>query len=315
MQKYETEIETDLSGFDQDLEEHRPTVEIHLRRGEYGLVCVFTFILVSDFRRRKVIEIFELHDKELKGELSIQSVKEMELPDKFHTNPTLRQRAEEYITDKSALNLKEFIHYCSLLIHPLLLEFHFKCAMEKLGAKVDIHDGPLPAVHTECSDSVLVPVTLPNSKRSQQRENLYESDSDKEEEMSGEDDEQDEDDTHGPTTQFQKRRKFIGIWKPKAKDSEQDQLDSEKPNQSESSPPLFNSKHLDITTSSQSRSDGRKKKKNFNSVNVCFFQIQQNWGAMEEEQKKKKKKGGKMIKYKQNMPDTIYFFILFFFFV
>ncbi|ETN98708.1 hypothetical protein RFI_35187, partial [Reticulomyxa filosa] len=120
----------------------------------------------------------------------------------------------------------EFINYCSLLIHPLLLEFHFKCAMEQLGAKVDIHDGPLPAVHTECSESVLVPVHLNSPKRSQRREQLYDSESEKGEEEDEEDDDEEifsdtesgRDDPPLP----QRRRKFIGIWQPKVKVTPQD---------------------------------------------------------------------------------------------
>ncbi|ETO28540.1 hypothetical protein RFI_08590 [Reticulomyxa filosa] len=126
----------------------------------------------------------------------------MNLADKFYANTDLRKEAQNFIAEKTALSLPgftnffkkgvatekisiflyiiEFIQYCSLLIHPLLLEFHFKCAIFALGGKVDVHDGPLPAVHSETDVSVLVPAVIGREKLSKQREHLFESDSEKE---------------------------------------------------------------------------------------------------------------------------------------
>ncbi|ETO25160.1 hypothetical protein RFI_11986 [Reticulomyxa filosa] len=108
----------------------------------------------------------------------------MALPEKFLANGASQKLAKDFVKEKIALNLAglftffgtikeikymcvciEFIHYCSLLIHPLLLEYHFKCAAEKLGAKVSIHDGSLPAMHSQCADSVLVPMGTSDAKR------------------------------------------------------------------------------------------------------------------------------------------------------
>ncbi|ETO32652.1 hypothetical protein RFI_04465 [Reticulomyxa filosa] len=236
-----TEIETGLVDGEQELDKYQPTLKVHLKRGECGhvwkLVYLFVFFflllshlyfaqrffcfvqLVSDFRRRKIIEVFELHDTELKGALEIEHVIKMSIPDKFHASAALRRSAQDFVKDKTQLSLKEFIHYCSLLIHPLLLEFHFKCGVAKLGAKVEIRDGPLPSVHTECYGSVLVAM---NFKQEQPKEGAFQDDSEheKDEESSFEDNEDDD------TLKKSKRPKLIGIWLPKQNDKSENNLNT-----------------------------------------------------------------------------------------
>lgn len=48
----------------------RPSLDVTLKRGKYA-------IFVSDFRRRKVIEIFEKYDSELTGKLKIEIVRKV----------------------------------------------------------------------------------------------------------------------------------------------------------------------------------------------------------------------------------------------
>ncbi|ETO18677.1 hypothetical protein RFI_18580 [Reticulomyxa filosa] len=299
---YVTGVETDLSEFDHELEEYRPIIEIYLKGGPYGHVrhqlkffFFFAYIsmmitferggeykkLVSDFRRRKVIEIFELHDKEAVGALPIITIEKvsfykqtnsikrkkskvtkvkkyaiMNLADKFYAGTELRKEAQNFIAEKTALSLPglfvffpfmyalsnygekklyffaltEFIQYSSLLIHPLLLEFHFKCAIFALGGKVDVHDGPLPAVFSETDASVLVPAVIGREKLSKQREHLFESDSEKEDDDDDLEDELwlgDENDTFdgdeyrnsGKVTSqnivSKKKKRFVGVWRSK----------------------------------------------------------------------------------------------------
>ncbi|ETO28539.1 hypothetical protein RFI_08589 [Reticulomyxa filosa] len=78
-------VETDLSEFDSELEEHRPIIEVFLFFKfffcvHFNCLCDDHFRdkkLVSDFRRRKVIEIFELHDNESVGALSIAIIEKV----------------------------------------------------------------------------------------------------------------------------------------------------------------------------------------------------------------------------------------------
>ncbi|ETO26020.1 hypothetical protein RFI_11114 [Reticulomyxa filosa] len=253
-------IETDLAEYNQEFDEYRPLVEIYLKQGEYGhvLFCFSSFLFFSTLQKKKkenlllytyfeiVIEIFELHDKELKGELSVSVIGKMNLPEKFYASTNLRKEAETFIKDKTMLNLpgrklkkkkkttnhnkqnpsrqiEEFVYYCSILIHPLLLEFHFKCAILALNGKVDLHDGPLPAVSSEAEQSVLVPAVIGREKPSKQREHLFDDNSEQEtNSLSSEQDNLVDDYDHEESTVRQqhaseqkKRRKFIGIWKPK----------------------------------------------------------------------------------------------------
>ena len=69
----------------------------------------------------------------------------MNLPKQFRSDPGRRRKASGYLKSiGKQLNLPQFIKYCSILIHPLLLEYHFKVAIQNLGGQVDVHDGPLP---------------------------------------------------------------------------------------------------------------------------------------------------------------------------
>ncbi|ETO19478.1 hypothetical protein RFI_17752 [Reticulomyxa filosa] len=118
-------VRSGLNEFNEELDEYEPVLEIWLQKGEYGLVRGFFFFssplspkkkvcvlkLVSDFRRRKVIEIFELHDTEMQGELSIQSIEHMKLPDKFHANAHSRLQAELFIKNRTSLCLKGFCFF------------------------------------------------------------------------------------------------------------------------------------------------------------------------------------------------------------
>ncbi|ETO12399.1 hypothetical protein RFI_24977 [Reticulomyxa filosa] len=120
----------------------------------------------------------------------------MNLPEKFHTKSNSQKQAQDFMKGKETLDLsgkdiicfffsfflfpsiytrhwfvlEEFISYCSLLVHPLLLEFHFKRAISSLNGKVDVHYGPLPALHSECQEFVLVSENVGDEKASSQKE-------------------------------------------------------------------------------------------------------------------------------------------------
>lgn len=101
----------------------KPKIEITLARGEFATV-------VSDFRRRKVTEIFESCDKEMRGTLSVDEIRAMDLPRVFYMeDPELLREAEEFLADKAQLNLPDFIRYASKIISPVLLETKFKQAV------------------------------------------------------------------------------------------------------------------------------------------------------------------------------------------
>ena len=58
------------TGLIEDEQSTRPTIEIVVQRGELAH-------LVSDFRRRKVIEVFEKKDKGLSGSLAFDFVRKV----------------------------------------------------------------------------------------------------------------------------------------------------------------------------------------------------------------------------------------------
>jgi hypothetical protein len=111
----------------------KPKIEITLGRGEYAT-------LVSDYRRRKVIDIFETHDPEMTGKLSRDQIEKLNLAELFHSSEKADgvedidrvAAAADFLNTKEELDLPEFIRYASILINPLLLEAKFKVAVSGL---------------------------------------------------------------------------------------------------------------------------------------------------------------------------------------
>jgi hypothetical protein len=112
----------------------KPKIEITLGRGEYAE-------LVSDYRRRKVTDIFETHDPDLSGKLTVETVKDMDLAKAFHSDEERMRDGEEFLHGKTQLDLPDFIRYASKLINPLLLEPKFQEAIRGLTGKEE-HDAP-----------------------------------------------------------------------------------------------------------------------------------------------------------------------------
>jgi hypothetical protein len=72
-----TKIETTMvDGSGNRTRFRKPKMEISLARGEFATV-------VSDFRRRKVTDIFESYDKEMKGTLPVDEIRKMDLATVF----------------------------------------------------------------------------------------------------------------------------------------------------------------------------------------------------------------------------------------
>jgi len=92
-----------------------------LERGKYA-DCV------QDYHQRKVIEIFEAHDKENKGVISKEEAKSLKLGDNFYADEEHKQEAEKFLNSIHGdnLDLPNFIRYASRLIHPLLKDRIFK---------------------------------------------------------------------------------------------------------------------------------------------------------------------------------------------
>jgi len=136
-------IRTTLIENNQSEEDGQPALEIALIRGEFGH-------LVSDFRRRKVIEVFEIHDSNLTGIINGDKIRQLNPVKLFRADNVRKLKAEEFLKKHNdQLDLPAWIHYCSILIHPLLLEYHFKTAIEHFGGVVDVHPGSLPSKMSE----------------------------------------------------------------------------------------------------------------------------------------------------------------------
>jgi len=136
-------IRTGLVENTQSEEHGQSRLEVTLTRGEFGH-------LVSDFRRRKVIEVFEIHDRDLTGIITGDKIRQLNPAHEFHADNTRQQKATDFLKkNDDQLNLPAWIHYCSILIHPLLLEYHFKTAIRHFGGIVDVHDGDLPTKMSE----------------------------------------------------------------------------------------------------------------------------------------------------------------------
>jgi len=103
-----------------------PTIVFHMVRGDHATY-------VSDFHQRKVIELFESKDTQHAGKLSKQTVEEMNLAKCFLSNKEQVEHANKFIHKLDEVDLPHFIHYCSVLIHPLLKEEVFKEQLATLG--------------------------------------------------------------------------------------------------------------------------------------------------------------------------------------
>jgi len=92
-----------------------------LERGKYA-DCV------QDYHQRKVIEIFEAHDKENRGTISKEEARSLKLGENFYADEDHKQEAEKFLSNIHGdhIDLPNFIRYASRLIHPLLKDRVFK---------------------------------------------------------------------------------------------------------------------------------------------------------------------------------------------
>jgi len=104
------------------------------------------WIIGTYFRKRKIIEIFELYDPDLTNLINKKKIEEMKLAEKFYSSKEKIEEANQLLKNRDALTLPEFIHLCSIYVHPLLLEYHFKKGVKLLGVQVDVYEGPLPLI-------------------------------------------------------------------------------------------------------------------------------------------------------------------------
>eukprot|EP01083_Nonionella_stella_P193490 714588_1 len=82
---------------------------------------------ISGYRQKKIIQIFEKHDSNVTGRLSIDKIKSFNFQEIFMANDTQKQSANKFISQlkteqQHSMNLPDFIKYYSCLIHPLLKE-------------------------------------------------------------------------------------------------------------------------------------------------------------------------------------------------
>jgi len=108
-----------------------------LERGKYA-DCV------QDYHQRKVIEIFEAHDKDNKGVISKEEAKSLKLGDNFYADEDHKQEAEKFLSSIGGdnLDLPNFIRYASRLIHPLLKDRVFKQVLKEKYAIASIDRPP-----------------------------------------------------------------------------------------------------------------------------------------------------------------------------
>eukprot|EP01083_Nonionella_stella_P210885 763029_1 len=89
---------------------------------------------ISGYRQRKIVEIFEKHDLNISGYLSIDQIQSFKLGDVFMASQTQKENANRFVQHLqkqklSKMNLPAFIKYSSILIHPLLKQRKFNNAL------------------------------------------------------------------------------------------------------------------------------------------------------------------------------------------
>lgn len=108
---------------------------------------------VSDYRQRKVIEIFERKDSEKKGALSFEQIDSLKMSERFKANAEQIESAKAYMSKQNArsMDLPTFIKYASILIHPLLKDKVFKSVLPEFGvtAKATIEEDQIVEDQTE----------------------------------------------------------------------------------------------------------------------------------------------------------------------
>merc|ERR1719464_2255892 len=93
---------------------------------------------VSDYHQRKVVEIFEVTDKEKTGTLDFEQIDALKMSERFQANDEQCASAKEFMEKckEKSMDLPTFIKYSSLLIHPLLKDKVFKSMLTEFGIKV-----------------------------------------------------------------------------------------------------------------------------------------------------------------------------------
>jgi len=112
-----------------------PTIVFHVERGEHG-----TYVI--DAQQKRLIDLFETKDTGNTGKLSKKLVQELNIGKCFLADKEQEEQANHYIKKLDGLDLPQFIHYCSLLIHPLLKDVVFR---EKMATYEKPNDSNTPA--------------------------------------------------------------------------------------------------------------------------------------------------------------------------